>query len=277
MSRLCCAAMVLVFAPHATAASFNARLESANDLLRRGKADAALRVYRDLLVEEPESLEAAFGAGCAEYELAASPDVDGTAALAGFAAARRAFEEVAGKAGGALRRRAAYNAANATAQQAKQMLKGAPAGEAVGTLRESINAYERVLSRYPEHGKARHNLDHVRYLMKTMLRQEQQQQPQDGEPEEQDDEEKQQKDTASQEPSPQEDSSEEQNEERQQKPSPSTSSEMPEGKQPQARPQPDINQENMEAILQSLEEKDRKEQQERYRARISESVPEEWW
>ena len=165
------ASMAVLICCAAWAESFTDRLEKAHGLLREGKPDEAMSVYRDLQTDEPESDVLYYSIGCAEYEKGRADAEAGATegAIESLKEAADSFQRVAISPNAAIRRGARYNLANSKAQLAKQAA-GAGQSDAAGKgFEEAIRAYDECLRLYPDNENARNNRDHVRYLLKKML------------------------------------------------------------------------------------------------------------
>jgi tetratricopeptide (TPR) repeat protein len=186
--------MAIFWGGSAPAASLQKELERARALLDAGDAAAAEELYRELQVEAPESGPVIFGLACAQYlagkqqAAAQSPDL----AAGAFDAARETFQQLISLQDKSLRESAVFNQANCLAQKAKLLDPMQQYDARVAALREAVTAYETILRENPEHAGAQQNLDHTRFLLKTLLQeppekqdqedQEQQDQPPDQPP-----------------------------------------------------------------------------------------------
>ncbi|MBN2312118.1 MAG: hypothetical protein JXR94_24280 [Candidatus Hydrogenedentes bacterium] len=301
-----CALLFLAAAyslPAAAGDSFEARLRQGNDALRAGDAEGALRIYRDLQIEEPESDELHYATGCAYYESAmARRDVAPSAANDLLEEAAKSFRRAWTSRNAWIGVNAEYNLANVLAQQAKLAAAGGDEEALEGFAEEAIQRYEGLLDRHPDHEKARQNLKYMRYWLKKMLQdppppqQKQQQnsgqeQGKDGQQQEQSEgRDGQQQEKSEGEDRQQQDQQEEQQQqqEQQQQPSPGKQAPpedgmpeelmpdeaSPEEQQADAEPQ---DKQNIEAILESLEDLDQLEQQDRRKGPMDSRVRREWW
>jgi len=271
---------------HANAAeSFGKRMQKANTTLQNGDADGALSQYRELQVEQPESDLLYYNIGTALYNQALqNVDLKATEdAIESLNNAKASFGKVLNASDPDIRMNAAYNHANSEALIAQQSAGVGKYEETIEAFKESITQYEQFLKQYPKHQQAKTNLDHMRYLLKSMLQnppppeeqqdqqdQEQQdqneQQQQDQQDQQQDDQQQQesqaeeQKDEQKQQDEQQQE--EQQKQQEQQQAQAQQPEEQPEQEQMQeAEAQPDDKQ-NEEALLQSLEDADTREQRE---------------
>ncbi len=179
--------LALTLAAGAAAESFSGGLSGAAALLRDGDAAAALRAYRELEVEHPDSTPVLFGIGCAQYAAAEAQAADnpGEAARPVFEEARNTFERIPA-ADTTVRAHAAYNAANCLVWAARTYAVPAEYEAKVAMLRRAVAAYEEVVRNQPDHARALQNLDHARFELKKLLQHppEKQDQPQNPPPQE---------------------------------------------------------------------------------------------
>lgn len=168
------AALVLVgmlLCGPAQADSIGTRLEEGYALLRTGDAAGALDAFYDLRTDAPRNDAVLYAMGCAHYgqglEAAqAGPLVE---TLDRLVKAREVFERLRSSTDDFVRRHAGFNAATCAAQFAEEAAAAGLKEEALQAFEASIRAYEDVLALQPRHEAAARNLDHVRYLMKRML------------------------------------------------------------------------------------------------------------
>lgn len=289
----------------AGAASFRDRIEYGNALLNSGDFEGAREVYRNLQIEHPENEIVYYSLGCANYEegesVSALQDPQGAIEL--FASARDAFHQAMTNSDSMLRTDAAYNHANTLAQIAKQKASLGDQEATLAAFEEALQAYEEVLARYPDHEKARHNLNHMRYLLKRMLQnppqendqskgeqgekqQDQQQQQDQGQQEQQSQKEQSEQDQKEQEQA--EDEQEQQQEDNEQK-QPQDQQQQQQGQEQQqaaasasdeemTEDDMDIeDRQTIEAILQSLEAQDKREQEDLRTSTPGSGIRREWW
>lgn len=296
--------MVAVFAfasgQNAQAESFREQVDYGNALLNSGDFEGAREVYRNLQIEHPENEIVYYSLGCVDYEegesVSALEDPEG--AIEFFTSAREAFQQATTSREESIRVDAAYNHANSVAQIAKHKASLGDQQATITAFEESVQAYEELLDRYPDHEKARHNLDHMRYLLKRMLQNppkndeqsegeqgqqekekqdqqqqnQQQQQNENGEGEQQEGEQTEQNDAQSEEEQSQEANEQEQQAQEQQQATASVSEEnTPESDEDMKDRQ------TIEAILQSLEAQDKREQQELRTSMPDSHIRREWW
>jgi hypothetical protein len=159
-------------------AGFNESLRRANALVRSGDPEQALLIYRRLLTERPGSPLLLHGMGCAYHELGTEQQVleDVQGAAKSFAEARNLFEAAAST-GEIVRQEAAYNAANAQVARAKALAAVGETRPAVELLRQAVGEYEE-LPRGEELGpRIEQNLGHARYVLKRLLQEQQDEEP----------------------------------------------------------------------------------------------------
>lgn len=153
------------------AQGFDERLEGGYRSLRAGDAEGALALFRDLETDEPESDLVHYSLASVRYHQGMqeleqdSPEE----AVARFSEARDSFQSLLGSPEAFVRRNALYNMANCSALMAKQAGAVGATAETVKAFEESVRAFEEVLRLHPEHEGARTNLDHMRFLLKSML------------------------------------------------------------------------------------------------------------
>jgi hypothetical protein len=272
------------------AESFNSRLQKGHELLRNGDPEGALTQYRDLQTEDPESDALYYSIGCAQYEesMQAVQQKAPQDALASLETAKASFEKVLTARDPGIRRNAAFNHANTVAQIAMQSAAAQKYEETTKAFEESVKEYEAFLKQHPDHEGARKNLDHMRYLLKSMLQNPPPPQQQQGQGQQQD----QNKQTQQSQDKQQ---NQKQTQQDQENPDQQKEQKPQEGQQPQQaqaqadnqaerdkqeksaeEPQGDDRQ-NVEAILQSLEDVDNKQQQETKNQRTEIKMRREWW
>ena len=296
----------------AAAESFRERLDHANARLKSGDVEGAMGEYRDLQTDDPESPLLYYGMGRAQYERALQ-EVSLEApedALASFKEAKESFAKAVNAPEPDLREKARFNQANCTAQIAKQSVAAAKYDDVVESFRASVEEYEEFLRNYPDHQEARNNLDHMRYQLKKMLqnpppppeqqenqqqekqdqeesqKEQQEQQPQEQEQQEQQEQEKPQEEQQEQQPQEQEQREqqeqekpqEEQQEQQPQQPQQQQKEPSPEEQQDQAESEEEPQEkQNLEAILQSLEDMDKREVYDNINDRRRIRMESDWW
>jgi chemotaxis protein histidine kinase CheA len=292
-----------------SAESFRERLNAANDLLRKGDVQGALEGYRDLRVDAPESPELLFNMGYAKYQEALRTVEGGTSTPDSnpFEEALTSFEKAQALGAGLIRQDAAFNRANCLAQYAKHIPAEAEQDTLIDAYQQSISAYEDVLRRYPDHGGARKNLDHMRYLLKKMLQnpppppeeqegkgenepqedlQQDEQQPpeqppnsQEGDQQEQDQAQQEEQSEDDGQPDQESDADQQEQEQREQMQTASEpDTEQEEQKDFQAAESGEVpERQTIEALLQSLEDRDQLEQRSERRQQRQTRIRREWW
>lgn len=257
--------------------SFGQRLDRGYALLHAGDPDAALTQFHDLQTDEPESdlvfysiASAQFAQGMRNIEADAPED-----AVAKMTEAKATFEGLTASDDPFVHKNAVFNAANCSAQIAKQSAGMGQHEKTVAAFEESIMAYESVLRSQPNHTGARKNLDHMRYLLKSLLQNPPDEPPQTGENGEESDESEGEK-SEDQQQGDQEDAQSEFDENQDSEPldpndEPQGGSEDEQdfsGQPSDQEMEPkELNRQNIEAILQSLEDQDREEQKSLRRAK----------
>lgn len=275
------AAAIVLIAPIAFGAgSFRARLEEAHALLDNGDVDGAVALYRDLQTDDPESDVLYYNMGRAHYE-GAMQEADLEAhedALASLEQAKEALEKVLNSPDPEVRRNAAYNHANCVAQVAKLSATAQKHPETVEAFELSVAEYEDFLRQHPDHQGARNNLDHMRYLLKSMLQNPPPPRQQQGEGDgENQDQQQQQQD---QDKGPEEEQDEQQGEQQPQAQEQDQSDQRDQSDDSEQSPEeesPPEDRQNVEAILQSLEDIDEQEQRETRTQRPDTRLRNDWW
>ncbi len=287
MPRLTWLILVLVLGGmHAAgAASLREQIERGNELLEQGDAQAALELYQLLQVEEPSSGVLRYNMGCAKVSLGKEALQAGRLdeAIEHFEGALEIFGNLPDSADAELRRNAEYNRVNTAGRQARETARAAPYEDALEAVDQSIRGYEEFLARYPDHEAAQHNLDHMRYLRKTLLDDPPPEEPQ---PEEDESEGDDPEEGEGEESEPEDG---EEGEDGEEQPEPGDGEEdqdAGEGEAP-AEPEPDPEEmdapeapetrQNIEAILQALEDEDNREQREMLREHGGPRIRMEWW
>lgn len=281
--------------------SFGQRLKQANGLLRSGEVDRAMTLYDELQVENPESPLIEYNKGCAQYEraLQKAKNHEISAEQDPFVEAMSSFEEVLAQGDERLKTDAAYNRANCIAQSAKLSRSTGDMEVIAKAYQNAIRAYEEILRATPDHPQARHNLDHMRHEWKTLQQEPPPPPPQGrGENEKQEDSPQQNSDESIQN-SPQEQGDESHDQEQSREPESEPKQQdkdqqaeqngqpqqdSPESFEPDSarEPRPSDSPEKpdrktVEALLQSLEERDKQEQRDMRRAPQGTRLRGEWW
>ena len=253
----------------AFAESFEARLQQGFATLQSGDSEAALAAFLELQVEEPDSPKVQYGIASARYVQALSAlasDEEGAKGPEKMADARAHFESMDTAADSAMDGLASFGAANSTVQIARHSGPMENYEETVDAFKESIRGYERALEQYPDLEVANTNLNHARYALKTMLQNPppKQQQEEDGDGDEGDE---------GDQGEPGEDGNENEQGENEQDPSDDgddqdeqgepedDDGDVGQGQETQAdMTQKPLSRQNIEAILESLEDRNREEQ-----------------
>ncbi len=269
-------AAVFAAATGVYAEGFDGRFEEGYKLLRAGDPDGAQESFRELLTEDPESEFVQYSIAAAHYEkglveLEFGPAEEATEELL---RARSGFDALRNTKDPFLQANAPFNAANSTAQIAKHYDPEKQYDERVQALQDAMVAYERLLRLQPEHEGAKTNLNHARYLLKTMMQDPPPEKKnidpegEEGEPGRSDqDKEGENEEEGEQEP-PEGDGGQDSSEEQE-------LSGDPEDTSKEIQPPDD---ENIEAILQSLEDRNREEQKNLRKAKGPPRVRAgKWW
>lgn len=175
--------VIALLAGAAHAESRASRLARAHEKLRESDPAAALEILRELQVEEPGDERVLYALACAQYRIAEAKQAvqrPGEDPAAAYREAQAGFEALTGAKDPAIARQASFDRANCLAQTAK-LGAGDPerAKEAIAGLRNAAAAYEAHLLRFPDDKGARQNLDHVRFLLKTLQQKEEEQPKED--------------------------------------------------------------------------------------------------
>ena len=255
---------------------FGPRFEKGYTALRSGDPDAALASFKELLVETPDSEVVRYSIASAEYTKGVK-DLDAGQAESGMTnlnTARTDFESLRGAQTPFVRGESGFAAANCSAQVAKHYDETQQYKERVEALQNAIAGYEQVLAANPKHAAAATNLNHTRYLLKKMLQNppENQQKSKDDKGDEgQNGKNDQQGENGEQ---PQQQQDDQQNQENQDQPSDENQGD-PQQQKSTGKPTDD---QNIQAILQSLEDKNREEQKNLRKAKGAPKVNDgKWW
>lgn len=261
-------ALLSVVALNVSAQTFKERLEEGNRLLREGNHTGAETAYSDLLLDEPESDVLQYGIAASQYhkglwflEEKMKEDLTTT-----FSKAAEEFGTLAASQDSFVRRNIDYNIANAKALIAKNPREGIKPEVLIAYFEEAIMGYEEALRKYPDHASAKKNLDHLRYLLKKKLQDPSQQQQGEGNDSNEGDQ------KPSDQEQEQQDGDEEQEENQQQE---GQQSQQESTGAPNNQQSPD--RQTIEAILESLEELDKREQQHTRNRRSQVRILKNWW
>jgi len=274
MRRLVCIIAVLI-APAGLAEDFGPRFEKGYEALRGGDPDAALASFNELLTETPDSELVRYSIAAAEYgkgvkDLEAGEVESG---MANLNKARGDFEGLMGAETPFVRDQAGFAAASSSAQMAKHYNETEQYNERLEALQRAVAGYEQVLAANPKHAGASTNLNHTRYLLKKMLQNppEDQKKSNDDKGDEGQDGQNDQPGDQGQQPEQQDQPQDQQNEE--------APSDQPPGEPQQQKSTGDPTEdENIQAILDSLEDKNREEQKNLRKAKGAPKVVDgKWW
>ncbi len=277
--------LLLAATSFAHAQRFDSRFEDGYALLRAGDPDGALESFRELLTEDPDSEYVKYSIAAAQYRkglksLEIETSEEGVEeGVEQLYQARDGFDALRNTKDPFLRKNAPFSAANSTAQVARHYDPHDQYNERSQALRDAIVAYEKVLRSQPGHAGATTNLNHARYLLKTML--------QDPPPDQQnaDDEGGEEGEEGRNEEQGEEgDNSEDEGQEGEEEPPEGDESDPSENDSSGGNPQDDsaqtqpLEDQNIEAILQSLEDKNREEQKNLRKAKGPPKIREgKWW
>ena len=285
MPRVVMAIVVLGLAWPAWGQSFLERLNEGYEALRLGDTETALAVFHDLETDEPDSplVNYSIGSGLYAEALADGEGEDLEGATNRLIEARIRFEVLFYSDDAFVRENALYNAANCTALVAKHSVALGKHEDTLEAFEKSVTSYLEVLRRYPDHEGAQRNLEHMRFLLKSMLQNPppEQQQSGDGDSEDKEgegDEEKSRGDGSEQENA---EDGEEQDadadaEDGSEGADSQDSSDLS-ARETEEEGEP-LDRQNIEAILQSLEDQDREEQKNLRRSKAAPQVRNgRWW
>jgi Ca-activated chloride channel family protein len=297
-----------MIATAAHADSFRSRLKKGNAFLKSGDAESALREYEDLKTEDPENKylyynmgRAYYKSGESEMELNSPED-----AINSFKSAKTNFDKAANSPVAELSRQAQFNAATCGLRLGEQLSKGGKYQEAVDSYRSAIEQYQALLAKNPNNEAAKKNLDYAQYQLKRMLQnpppppekqQQQQQQDQKDQKDQQQDQQQNQKDQQQgqqeqQKDQPQQDQQQQeqkqaeqqqgqdqqkQEAQQQQGQQAAAAQQDQQNQQGQAKQDKDEEHQNADALLQSLEDVDKREQKEVRNQRTSVDINKNWW
>jgi Ca-activated chloride channel family protein len=265
--------------------SFDKRLAKANATLRNGDPEGALTMYRDLQTEDPESEVLYYSMGCAQCKqgelLKDSAPRD---AIESFEKAKESFNKVLNARDPKIRKKAQYNHATATGQIAINSIAAQQYEKSKSAFEESIGEYEAFLKQYPKDSSARCNLYHMRYLLKQLLQNppppKQQQEGQGEKKQDQSQQEQKQCDNPKQGESEQKSAERKEDEQQGEAQAMAADKDQQEQKDEQKEAKdnpPPENQQDVEAILQSLEDVDKRQQKETKNARTGTEMRKDWW
>lgn len=267
--------------------SFEARLQQGFESLKGGDSEAALVAFMDLQVEQPDSPGVQYGIASAHYvrALAAlATNEEGAKGQEKMSDARAKFEALDTAADPMMSGLASFGVANSTVQIALHSGPMENYEETVNAFKESILEYERALEQYPDLEAARTNLNHSRYALKTLLQnpppKEQQEEEGDGdEGDEGDQGEPGEDGNENQQGEDEQDPSDDGNDDNDEGDPEDDDGEVGEGQESQAdMTQESLSRQNIEAILESLEDRNREEQKNLRRSdEPSRMLGGKWW
>ncbi len=300
MRSLCFVCALLCVSTFAHAAEyFDERFAPGYELLKKGDFDKALENFEQLKTDTPDSALVEYSIASVAYQMALSlrDNENAEGAIEQFTAAKSQFEALSRSSDNFLREQAPLNAANASAQIAKLYNPEQQYKERVQGLMQALSEYDAFLGRFPDHQVAQRNRDHVSYLLKQLLRnpppeEEQDKEKESGNNEEQEENEDQAKQDQAKKDSDKgqeneddskgEDSEEEETEDdakHKDDPSkPSDENEAEDSQPQQSENGKSAEEENIEAILESLEATNQEEQKNLRKAKMQPRVKGgKWW
>ncbi len=269
-------AFAVAAAANASGEEFGARFKEGYRQLRLGNPEAALASFQELLTETPDSELVRYSIGSAEYEMGLKNFEKGDVAAGSESLnrARSQFDELRTAATPFVREEAGFASANSIAQLGKNLDEQQAYKDRLDALRAAVESYESFLEQYPDHEGAATNLNHTSYLLKKML----QNPPPDQQKSEDDQGEGENQDQAQQGEQgdqPQPESPEDQQQQEQDDSADENQSNTP---QDQASQSDKTEDQNIEAILQSLEDKNQEEQKNLRKAKEAPRVRDgKWW
>lgn len=296
--------LLLSLAPVAFAAgSFDSRLSKAHSMLANGDAEGAISAYHELQTEDPESEVLYYSMGCAQYkqggkmvEQKAPKD-----AVDNFKSAQESFAKALNARDPQIRKNAQYDHANATAQIAMNSIEAQQYEESLDAFKESVKEYRAFLKQHPTDKSAQQNLIHTLYEYQKRLqnppppqdgqqgqgcqnkdnkdqnknqdpqKKDQQNQQQSQQDQQKKDEDKKQDDQGDK------DKDKQQQQQQQQQQQGQAKQDDKDKDQKDADSQKPDDKQNVEAILQSLEDTDKREQKDEKNVRTSVETSKDWW
>lgn len=164
--------VISVFCMASAAEASSAELQKAEEFLQIGDTDQALELLREVQVDQPENDMVLYGIAMA-YHKKAQQLIENDEVEQGLSAlqeARSAYARLSEQSEvPEIRADAAYNRATLQAQASELQFSPEQYEEGVSAIREAVDALESVVSRYPEHPQARHNLEYMRLRLKEIL------------------------------------------------------------------------------------------------------------
>lgn len=265
------------------AQGFDGRFEDGYALLKAGDPAGALESFQQLLTEDPDSEFVQYSIAAAHYErgLQELETMVTEENMGILYQARDGFDKLRNTEDAFLRKNAPFNAANSVAQVAKHYDVELSYKEKVQAFQDAIVAYETLLRQQPDHHGAMTNLNHSRYKLKKMM---QNPPPDQQELNTGDDQEQNQQNQEDQEGEEGEEGQEGQEGEPEETEGEENESDPSEDQDSSGEPQDGaaesqpIEDENIEAILQSLEDINKEEQKNLRKAKGPPQVREgKWW
>ena len=272
---------------------FDGRFEPGYSLLEQGEFDKALENFEQLKTDTPDSELVDYSIASVAYRKAVSlrenENIEG--AIEEFSKAKGQFDPLASSIDEFLREHAPLNSANCTSQIAKLYHPEQQYKERVQGLAQALHEYDTFLGQFPGHTVAQRNRDHVSYLLKQLLRnpppeeEQEQEQEQDGDEDSEDKDDQEQKDQEESEDgddNPDENNPDD-NEQKEGDQDPKDPADAQNNESESSNPQKGQNgktpeEQNIEAILESLEAKNQEEQKE---LRKTKTLPRvkggKWW
>lgn len=300
MRNLIVAAMVITCSAQAAAQMFDARLADAFSRIESGDYDGAVQEFNELKVDHPQSELIDYGLASALYAKAAHDYETGNREMAevGMNAARKRFQDLRQSPQPEVSRDAQFGEANSLAivarDKAREYIEKFPVVRpedyktAEETAGNAVRALEDYVARYPEDDRARTNLNHARYTLKSIQqRQPDQQQQQQSEGEDEGDQQQDQQSGDQGEEGGEDQEGEDEQESGDQGSEDQEEADADQGETDQSgagaetradMSQNELSRQNIEAILQSLEDINREEQKNLMRADTAPRTRDgQWW
>ena len=164
--------LVIVFLISQPAEASREVMQRIEDYIRIEEFDTALELLRELQVESPDNEMVLQGIAVAHQGKAQKffslDDIE--QGLAALGEARSVYQRLAELSSNPeTRLKARFNAATLTAQESKVLITPEDYNESVARIRRAVDALNTVVTQYPEHEAARHNLEHMRLVLKDLL------------------------------------------------------------------------------------------------------------
>lgn len=266
---------------------FDERFAPGYDLLEEGEFDQALAAFNELKIELPDSALVDYSIASTYYAMALRQEgaEQKEGRIENYTRAREQFNELANMPDTFLRENAPFSAANCSAQLAKQYDPGEEYVQRLQGLKTAISEFDGVLRLDPDHRQARQNRDHLNYLLKQMLQnpppdQQKEDESDDGDESNEGDNE-QEGDDSSESDEEKENKDEEDNAQGDQNNQDENAENDPEsGEVPQQDSEngKTAEEENIEALLESLEDVNKEEQKNLRRSnRLPQVKGGKWW